>query len=256
MANHTKQRFARRPFLAGLGVTGAGMFLRPRVAEAEGAVPQRLLIIHRPEGSVLDAMNGCPFWWFPTTAGPAYSLSPMLQSFAPVKANMLVIRGVDCPRNQPANGDKHAQGIIGMMSGVDAFMPAGTSQADRDDPNSKAIRSFVPTIDQQALDKIQALKGTPIKSIQLAGTRNSMQGNGNGYTCLQVMSYSGPAQILPPEGRSQSAFDSIFVSTMMGGDGPRGPRAPGRAEQERARPRPVRLESAASSRAERAISEA
>jgi hypothetical protein len=220
MANQTKQRFARRPFLAGLGAAGAGMFLRPRIAEAQGMVPQRLVVIHRPEGSVLDAMNGCPYWWFPTAAGPTYELSPMLQSFAPVKANMLVIRGIDCPRNQPANGDKHAQGIIGMMSGVDAYMPPGTSQSDRDDPNSKAIRSFVPTIDQQVLAKIDALKGTPIPSIQLAGTRNSMPGNGNGFTCLQVMSYMGPAQTLPGEGRSASAFTTIFGTTMMGGMDP------------------------------------
>src|SRR4051794_40513341 len=107
MNDHTKQRFSRRPFLAGLGATGAGMFLRPRIADAQGVVPQRLLIIHRPEGSVLDAMSGCPYWWFPTTTGPSYMLSPLLQSFGPVKANMLVIRGVDCPRNEPVPGDKH-----------------------------------------------------------------------------------------------------------------------------------------------------
>src|SRR6266516_7352266 len=103
-----------------------------------------------------------------------------------------------------------------MMSGVDAYMPPGTSQSDRDDPNSKAIRSFVPTIDQQALSKISNLQGTPIPSLQLAGTRNSMKGNGNGFDCLQVMSYSGPAQTLFGEGRSAVAFTNVFGSAMIG----------------------------------------
>jgi hypothetical protein len=212
--------FGRRPFLAGVGATGAGMFLRPRIAEAQGMVPQRILIVHRPEGSVLDPQNGCPNWWFPATTGPSYTLSPILQSFAPVKANMLVLRGIDCPRNEPVNGDKHAQGIIGMMSGVDAYMPPGTSQADINDPNSKAIRSFVKTIDHQLLEKVPALQGPVRPYIPLAGTQNSMKGNGNGYTCLQVMSYSGPAQPIFGEARSQIAFQSIFEATMTGGTDP------------------------------------
>jgi hypothetical protein len=47
-----------------------------------------------------------------------------------------------------------------------------------------------------------------------------MPGNGNGYTCLQVMSYSGPAQTMPGEGRSANAFTTIFGTMMPGGMDP------------------------------------
>jgi hypothetical protein len=177
------------------------------IAEAQGTVPQRLLIIHRPCG-------GVPAQWFPTGGGTTYVTSPILKSFDPVRANMLVIKGIKCPRNQPDPGDKHGQGIIGMMSGVDAYHPPGTPASELTAPDGKAIASQVATVDQVALGAIGALKGPAIPSIQLAGTKKSMQGSGAG--CLRVISYSGPNQLMWPEGRSDVAFNNILGGAVVG----------------------------------------
>jgi hypothetical protein len=207
MKNEKSFRISRRPFLAGLGATGAGMFLRPLIAEAQGVVPQRLLIIHRPCG-------GVPAQWFPTTTGPSYTLPPLLQPFGPVRNNMLVVKGIKCPRTNSNPGDKHGQGLIGMMTGVDAYHPPGTPEKELTAPDGKFISSPVATIDQDALSKIPALKGPTIPSIQLAGSRTSMQGSGSG--CLRVISYSGPNLLMWPEGRSDIAFNNILGSVVVG----------------------------------------
>jgi hypothetical protein len=193
--------------LAGLGTLGASTLLRPLVAEAQGVVPQRLLIIHRPCG-------GVPAQWFPMGTGPNYVTSPILKSFDAVRANMLVIKGVKCPRNEPEPGDKHGQGIIGMMSGVDAYHPPGTPANELTAPDGKFIASQVATVDQVALGAIAALRGPTIPSIQLCGTRKSMQGSG--AACLRVISYSGPNQLMWPEGRSDVAFNNILGGAVVG----------------------------------------
>src|SRR5688500_19371068 len=127
MKNEKSFRISRRPFLAGLGATGAGMLMRPLIAEAQGVVPQRLLIIHRPCG-------GVPAQWFPTGTGANYTLSPLLQAFAPVRSNMLVMKGIKCPRTNSNPGDKHGLCIIGMMSGAIAYHQPGTPVMDMTTP--------------------------------------------------------------------------------------------------------------------------
>jgi hypothetical protein len=207
MNNEKSFRISRRPFLAGLGATGAGMLMRPLIAEAQGVVPQRLLIIHRPCGSV-------PAQWFPTTTGAGFTLPPLLEPFAAVRSNMLVVKGIKCPRTNANPGDKHGQGLIGMMSGMDAYHPPGTPEKELTAPDGKFISSPVATIDQVALGSVPGLKGPTIPSIQLAGSRTSMQGSGPG--CLRVISYSGPNVLMWPEGRSDVAFNNILGSVVVG----------------------------------------
>jgi hypothetical protein len=215
MSHDKRFSISRRPFLAGLSTAAAGMVLRPVLAEAQGMVPQRLLIIHRPCGTVMNPTYGnitAPLYWWPQSGtGANYTASPLLASFDAVKANMMIVKGINCPRNEPVNGDKHGQGIIGMMSGIDAYQPPGTSKANLDDPNSKSISSLVPTFDQVALNVVPALKGGTFPSIQAAGTRISM--TGSGPACLRVMSYSGPNQPMWGEGRSDVLFNNVFGGT-------------------------------------------
>jgi hypothetical protein len=47
-------RLPRRSFLTAAGAGVGHMFLRPLVAEAQGVIPQRLLMIHRPCGTWPD----------------------------------------------------------------------------------------------------------------------------------------------------------------------------------------------------------
>jgi hypothetical protein len=210
-----KSKFGRRPLLAGIGAGVAHMFFRPLVAQAEGVTPQRLLLIHRPCGS-------WPKLFFPTgPAGSSYASTPLLDSFAALRAKMVVAKGVDCPRTDAVNGDRHGMGIMTMLAGTMVVQPPGTSRSDLEDTNSKTITAGAPTIDQYVLDRtngIKALAGTRFPSIQLAGTARSAQNRS--FTCLTTISYGGPSKPLYAEARSQVAFNNILGAVMVGGGRP------------------------------------
>jgi hypothetical protein len=206
-------RIGRRSLLAGALATGAGqLLLRPLLAEAQGITsPRRLLLIHRPCGS-------WPGNWFPKQPGPLDTLSPLLESFAAVKSKMLVMKGVDTGADHGVNGDKHAMGAITMLCGGMPVQPAGTSQADLDDGDSKTIVAPAPSLDQYLLqnDPTMQLAAARTPSIQLAGTTRSAQGAG--FTCLRVISHSGKNQPMFGEARSDVAFNTHLGSVMVGGE--------------------------------------
>src|SRR5437762_11271647 len=105
-----KTRFARRSLLAGLGTTAAAGLLRPAMTEAQtGLAPQRLLIIHRPNGTV-------PSKWFPTGGVTDWITSPILSAFVKLRNDMVVMKGVDCPRVQDWLGNQNGAGMIAMMA--------------------------------------------------------------------------------------------------------------------------------------------
>ncbi|HXI56005.1 MAG TPA: DUF1552 domain-containing protein, partial [Polyangia bacterium] len=82
----------RRTLLAGMGTTAAGVMLRPLFASAAGASPTRLLVVHRPCGTFLDA-------FFPAGGdATTFTLPSILEPFAAVKDNMVILNGVNCPR--------------------------------------------------------------------------------------------------------------------------------------------------------------
>ena len=96
-----------------MGAGVAHMFLRPLVAEAQGIIPQRLLMIHRPCGTWPDDFlppKGAP-------AGTGYPITPILKSFEALRHKMVVFRGVDGPPNNTQNGDRHGAGLIGQITG-------------------------------------------------------------------------------------------------------------------------------------------
>jgi hypothetical protein len=237
----------RRPFLAGAGTGAAAMFLRPILAEAAGVFPQRFVYIHWPVGTVNgnDFGKGAKWFWFPTTgSGTTYTASPLLKMYeqtapdniytfetGPSLRNYLTFfNNLDLlEKNQTTDGDKHAQGIMGMGTGwmtvaVDGFPIA----SQFDPPNAKKITvpKGTKTFDQLLLDQVPALtaalngatSGPQYKSIQLCGTAMSM--NGQGEACLKVLSYAGNNLPLWGEGRSDVAFKNIFGMAMMPGVDP------------------------------------
>jgi hypothetical protein len=191
------------------------MFLRPLLAEAQGVTPQRFFMIHRPCGS-------WPKLFFPTgPAGNSYASTPLLDSFAALRRKMVVMKGVDCPRTDTVNGDRHGMGIMTMLGGTMVVQPPGTSQSDLQDTNSKTITAGAPTIDQYLVNGVKALGGTRFPSIQLAGTARSAQNRS--FTCLTTISYGGPSKPLYAEARSQVAFNNILGAVMVGGGRPLDP---------------------------------
>jgi hypothetical protein len=230
-----KTRFARRPFLAGLGsAAGAAALLRPLIAEADGIVPQRFLYVHQPCGTVSglpgEGENANWFWYPQSGTGANYVPSPLLDLFRAVKGSILPIDGIDLGDvNQMTLGDKGAQSMMFMGTGYMAVAIDGFPIDQQfDAPNAKKITvpKGTKTIDQLLLDKIPALTqplagamtGPQYKSIQLCGTDKSMASQGE--ACDKVLSYAGNNLPLWGEGRSDVAFNNIFGTAMMPGVDP------------------------------------
>ena len=123
MSRYISTRLSRRSFFTGLGAGVAHVFLRPLLAEADGIIPQRLLMIHRPCGTWPDEF--LPARTQP--AGTGYPMTPILEPFEALRHKMVVFRGVDGPPNNTQNGDRHGAGLIGQVTGRLAVQPATAS---------------------------------------------------------------------------------------------------------------------------------
>jgi hypothetical protein len=227
MKNKKNFQILRRSFLGGLAATGAGALVRPLVAQAQSATgaPQRILHIHRPCGTDMTK-------WFPTGGTTNWVSSPLLSSFDKLRNNMVVIRGIDCPRVQDWLGDKHGAGMLAMISPSPKdkgpsdrhnwpVLP-GYTVAEQNDTNAKFFTATDKSIEQLYLEKIKALQGTLVPSIQLTSSLNSA--NTKADSCLRVISYSKTDPNAPfptalwPESRPNVAFTNIFGKAMMNMD--------------------------------------
>jgi len=211
-----RRRFGRRSFLTGMGAGVAHMFLRPLIAEADGIIPQRLLMIHRPCGTWPDEFlppKGQP-------AGANYAITPILKSFEALRHKMVVFRGVDGPPNNTQNGDRHGTGLINQITGKLPVQPPNASAADREDSNSKTITAAGPSFDhfvlQRGIPGVQPAAGGA-KSIHLSGTTRS--GPGQHFACLSCISYVDTSQPKFGEPRPMKNFVNILGNAMVGGPG-------------------------------------
>ena len=152
---------ARRSFLRLIGAsTGLYALLRTMEERAEGALapPKRLIVIHRPVGTVY------PVWH----CSGINSLSDLVSPFGPVKNNMIVLQSQNPVGNDggiviaPGDTGAHERGIVALMTGV---MPTAT----RDVPDAAGDPyANGPSFDQIFLKRAGALQGTPISSLQVS----------------------------------------------------------------------------------------
>ena len=223
-------RFLRRTFLGGLAAGAAGAIWRPIMANAQtGAAPQRLLLIHRPCGS--NSLDNGRYW--PSGGTTGWQASPLLSSFtdgkiASLQSQMVVLKGLTCPRNMNWLGDGHGSGYLGMMTpppkdtgGNSRPQSASATPASRSDGHSKTTTAIDQSIDQLLLSQIPALKGAPcpVPSVQLAASTESSDQSGDLH-CLRVTSYAkGTNGSLPaplwPESSPANAFKNYFGSGLM-----------------------------------------
>ncbi|HVY29061.1 MAG TPA: DUF1552 domain-containing protein [Polyangiaceae bacterium] len=195
---------ARRTMLAGAGAGVLGLLLRPLQAQEAKGPPKRILIVHRPCGTVLEK-------FFPP-AGDAhnFTLPSIISSFEPLKNDMVILNGVNCSRDPNWPADKHAAALIAMMGGKKFVEIPGTDAAG--DPNAKNIVAPDATIDQWLLNKVPDLQGTPIPSIQSTAYAPST----GGLPSFKVMSYKGNNLALFPEVDAKGLFQRIFVGDNAG----------------------------------------
>ncbi len=203
----------RRSFLSAMGAGVGHMFLRPLVAEADGVVPQRLLMMHRPCGTWPD--DFLPAKSVP--GGANYPTTPILKSFEALRHKMVVMRGVDGLPNDTQPGDRHGAGVINMITGRLHTQPPNASAQDRKDNDSKTITAAGPSFDQfvlmQGIPGVQPPTGSA-KSIHLSG--NTRSGAGQHFPCLTAISYVGPSQPKFGEPRPMKNFTNILGSAMVG----------------------------------------
>lgn len=193
------RKVSRRSLLGCSSAALAAPFLRPILVSAQEAAPKRLLVVHRPCGSVLDK-------FFPTGDLGGSTLPAILAPFEPVRDDMVILDDTRCPRDPARPGDQHAAGLIAMMSGRE-FMPIPGTTADGD-PNAKNIVAAAMTIDQYLLKESPLLQGASVPSIQAT----AFQPSSVGLPSFRVMSYAGPNDALFPESRPAQLFARIFGS--------------------------------------------
>ena len=137
-------------------------------------------------------------------------MTPLLQSFAQFRDEMVILNQVNCPRDPAAPGDHHGAGMMTMMTGRKPIIMPGTS--DTGDPNAKNFVGSDVSIDQLLLQKSMALQGTSIPSLQLSAYRPSS----TGLPVFRVVSYGGKAAPLFPESRPDVAFANVFGALTPG----------------------------------------
>ena len=231
-------RIGRRAILGGLGATtAAATFLRPILAQTQtGAAPQRLLVIHRPCGSAMNAKDqpGASSYWWPTSGASGstdFVVAPggLIDSFKAVRNSMVVMKGVHCPRIQEWNGDKHGAGMLAMMSpspkdpgNNNAWPIIPGRENDPDQANGKFFTATDRSIDQLFLNTIPTLKSAAgFPSISLTPDLISSQ---KSNFCLRVVSYSkdNPNAANPtplhPQADPAIAFKNLFGTGTMGMD--------------------------------------
>ncbi len=182
----------RRGFLGTLGGGLGGLALGPsvwsRMSHADPtAAPSRLLLIHKPAGTV-PATYDC--------AGDpsAFTLSHILDPFADLREHMTLVEGLEVKKAANTPGEDHGNAIVTFMTGGVPFKPAGSNDAI-------AERA---SIDQLFANHPRFATGVPIHSLQLTADDRALQ------FAMRVHSYGGRAAPLPAEQSPQAAFARVF----------------------------------------------
>jgi hypothetical protein len=194
---------ARRTVLAGVGAGVIGSLLRPLQAQEAMGSPRRLLIVHRPCGTILNR-------FFPATGSAKdFTFPDITKAFEPLKNDMVLVNGIDCPRDHGWPADQHAAALIAMMGGRKFVQIPGTNAAG--DPNAKNIVAPGMTIDQHLVSKVKDLQAA-VPSIQSTAYLPST----GGLPSFKVMSYKGPSQALFPEYDAAALFKRLFIGENAG----------------------------------------
>jgi len=207
------RRIRRRAFLsAGASAGLASVLLRQLEASAANGPPTRLLLVHKPCGTI-------PARFFPTGGTLSnFTLGPITQPFEPLKNDLVIFDNVTAPRDGSWQGDRHGAGLICMTTGSRAVSDG--TPVDGDDQFHN-ITAASPSVDQILAAQSPKLQGTPVVSTHLGAYRDSVQ-NGrlfpaNGAANFRVVSFAAANKPIFPEVRPDVAIKNIFGSVMAGG---------------------------------------
>jgi hypothetical protein len=184
---------SRRRFLAGAGSALGAMSLRPSLAArlasdvTGGRAPTRLLIVHKPTGTVPETYD--------CAGGETdFTLSPILEPFADLRDHMVVVAGLTVPKASNTPGEDHGNAIVTFMTGGVPFKPDGTGIAVAERISIDQILASDPAFSG----------GVPIHSLQLAADDRALQ------FFIRILSYAGRGAPLPAEQDPMAAYARVF----------------------------------------------
>lgn len=190
----TKKALPRRTFLRSVGATLALPLLDAMIpaATAFGKIPS--LSVKRL-GFVFMPMGCDQSRWFPSGTS-LETLSPILQSLAPVREHVTVISNLELKNAYPGS---HATSNSSFLSCAKAKLTESTDYY------------LGTTVDQIAAKELG--KATSLPSLELAMDLMQVVGQcDNGYACAYQnnLSWSSPSTPLPAEAHPRIVFESLF----------------------------------------------
>jgi hypothetical protein len=195
-------RLARRTFLRGAAGVSIGLPLLeamlPRLATA-GVAPRRLVTLFSANGTIHNNFH-------PGSDGPLGSLPVITAKFEPLKAKLLLLRGIKMFSALNGVGNGHVQGMASNLTGIEnKTWPSGAEYATG------------PSMDQLIAARIG--KETPFPSLEIGFGPTTGTGNVRSY-----VSYRGAGQPMPVEADPKKLFDRVFAnSSATGGAATAGP---------------------------------
>jgi hypothetical protein len=200
----TSYRLKRRNFLWGVGAaTGLHALLRLSESAAQGAKPpKRFMVIHHPVGGNHDN-------WRVTGSEYDFELSMILEPFAPVRSNMVVVSGMNIikkARPGTAQSGCHEGNTVCLMTGEphDGNWPGNGG----DDAKVGA-----PSVDQLFLTKAPTTLGAPSGSIPSLQVACDERTDAREYSTRRL-SASGPGVPMDPYLSPAKLYDRVFGNFM------------------------------------------
>jgi hypothetical protein len=190
---------SRRAMLRGaLGTAISLPFLEAMVGRAwAGSFPKRFVVFYSPNGTVPD------FFW-PTGSGTSFQLSPILAPLAKHQQDLLVLGGIDMTSALAGPGDAHQKGTGQCLTCTE--LQEGDFAGDAGESAGWANNL---SIDQHIANNIGA--DNTFRSLELGV---AVQGS----DVYSRISYSAPAQPLPPENSPYAAYDRLFSDALANPD--------------------------------------
>ena len=190
---------SRRAMLRGAFGTAISLpFLEAMVGRAwAGSFPKRFIVFYTPNGTVPD------FFW-PTGSGTSFQLSPILAPLAKHQQDLLVLGGIDMTSALAGPGDAHQKGTGQCLTCTE--LQEGDFAGDAGESAGWADNL---SIDQHIANNIGA--DNTFRSLELGV---AVQGS----DVYSRISYSAPAQPLPPENSPYAAYDRLFSDALANPD--------------------------------------
>jgi hypothetical protein len=187
-------RIGRRSLL-GAAAALAGTALLPRTVWAGPSMPpKRLVFVFTGVGTQYPN-------WVPSGTENNWTLSPILQPFAPFKDRMIVLDGINNECAKHGDGDDHMKGMGSMLTGME-LLP-GTVQGGGGTP---AGMGGGISVDQAIANVVGTT--TTYKSLEFGAYVKSSD-------VWSRMIYAGANQPLPPMEDPLKTFNRLFSTSMQ-----------------------------------------